>query len=112
MRKILSFMVVVLLCFGMVTPALAAKDSFVPSIGYKDGPDIVDAEMDEEDVVDCLVVTSIEEAEEKTTDIEKWNYATLNALYQEGKHVPDIEKDYRWKQLTQKLTPLFERNGG
>ena len=83
MRKILSFMMAVLLCLGMVTPALAAKDSFVPSIGYKDGPEIVDAEMNEEDMVDCLVVTSIEEAEEKTTDIYQEDRDLLLEVYEE-----------------------------
>ncbi|MGN0155521.1 MAG: serine/threonine protein kinase [Lachnospiraceae bacterium] len=50
--------------------------------------------------------------EEKTTDVEQWDYGTLHKLYEEGSGVPDIEKDYRWKQLTQKLSPLFEKNGG
>lgn len=50
--------------------------------------------------------------EAKTTDIEKWDYEKLYAFYQEGSHVPDIANDYRWKQLTQKLSPLFGRNGG
>lgn len=47
-----------------------------------------------------------------TTDVEQWDYKTLHALYEEGNQVPDIQKDYRWKQLTQKLSPLFEGNGG
>lgn len=71
MRKMLSLMLAVLLCVCLASPALAAKDGFVPSIGYKDGPEIVDAEMNEEDVVACLVVTSIQEAEAKSTDIDQ-----------------------------------------
>lgn len=50
--------------------------------------------------------------EEKTTDIEKWDYEKLYDVYQEGCQVPNISNDYRWKQLTQKLSPLFLRNGG
>lgn len=47
-----------------------------------------------------------------TADVEQWNYEKLYSLYAEGEQVPDIENDYRWKQLTQKLSPLFEKNGG
>ncbi len=50
--------------------------------------------------------------EMKTTDIEEWDYEKLHGLYQQGSRVLKIENDYRWKQLTQKLLPLFEKNGG
>lgn len=47
-----------------------------------------------------------------TTDVELWDYDSLYALYIEGSAVPDIKNDYRWRQLGQKLFPLFEKNGG
>lgn len=50
--------------------------------------------------------------EKQTTDVEQWDYNTLHTLFVEGSEVPNIQKDYRWKQLTQKLSPLFEQNGG
>ena len=50
--------------------------------------------------------------ERRTSNVEAWDYELLHALYEEGNLVPDIDKDYRWKQLKQKLTPLFEKNGG
>ena len=50
--------------------------------------------------------------EQKTTDVELWDYNSLYALYMEGNAVPNIKNDYRWKQLSQKLSPLFEKNGG
>ncbi len=50
--------------------------------------------------------------ETKTTDIEQWDYEKLHTFYQEGSRVPNISNDYRWKQLTQKLSPLFDKNGG
>lgn len=81
MRRFLSFFAAVLLCFCFASPALAAKDSFVPSIGYKDGPDIVDGEMEDEDVVGCLLVTSIQEAEEKSTDIHQEDRDLLLEVY-------------------------------
>lgn len=48
----------------------------------------------------------------KTTDVELWDYDKLYAVYNEGSKVPDIDNDYRWKQLMQKLAPLFERMEG
>lgn len=50
--------------------------------------------------------------EKTTTDVEQWDYEILHTFYEEGCKVPNIKDDYRWKQLTQKLTPLFEKNGG
>lgn len=47
-----------------------------------------------------------------TTDVERWDYDMIQKLYQKGSEVPGIKNDYRWKQLTQKLSPLFEKNGG
>ncbi len=49
--------------------------------------------------------------EQKTTNIENWDFDSLYDLFQKGNEVPGIEKDYRWKQLSQKLSPLFRRNG-
>ena len=48
----------------------------------------------------------------RTTDVEKWDYNRLHKLYEQGQQVPEIQNDYRWKQLTQKLSPLFGKNGG
>lgn len=48
----------------------------------------------------------------ETTDVEKWDYNRLHKLYEQGQQVPEIQNDYRWKQLTQKLSPLFGKNGG
>ncbi|MGN0437204.1 MAG: protein kinase [Lachnospiraceae bacterium] len=50
--------------------------------------------------------------EQKTTNVEMWNYTLLHELYETGSQVNGISGDYRWKQLTQKLVPLFEKNGG
>ena len=47
----------------------------------------------------------------KDSDVENWDYTTLSKIYDEGSKVEGIEDDYRWKQLTQKLAPLFEKNG-
>lgn len=47
-----------------------------------------------------------------TTDVEQWDYSKLHDLYEEGSKVQGIDNDYRWKQLKQKLSPLFGKNGG
>lgn len=50
--------------------------------------------------------------EQKTTNVEVWDYERLHTVYEQGSKIPGMADDYRWKQLTQKLSPLFERNGG
>ena len=69
MRKVICLMAVLLMCLTLVMPAAAAGDTFVPSISYKDGPEITEAEQNGKAVTGCVVVTSLKEAKEKTTDI-------------------------------------------
>ena len=69
MRKVICLIAVLLMCLTLVLPAAAAGDTFVPSISYKDGPEITEAEQNGKAVTGCVVVTSLKEAKEKTTDI-------------------------------------------
>ena len=69
MRRIACLLLALMMCVMVAMPAMAADDTFVPSISYKDGPDVEDATMGDEDVTGCIVVTSLKEAKEKTTDI-------------------------------------------
>ena len=48
MRKIICLLCVLVLCLSLACPAFAAQNTFVPSITYKDTPDVDDAEMDGE----------------------------------------------------------------
>lgn len=41
MRKVVSLLVVLVLCMSMVLPVFAAEDAFVPSITYKPNPEFV-----------------------------------------------------------------------
>lgn len=68
MKRFVCLLSVLLLCVTLACPAFAA-DTFVPSIGYKDGPDVENADLGGTDVHDCVVVTSIAQAEDKSTDI-------------------------------------------
>ncbi len=74
MKKMISLLLALALCLGLAGTALAA-DEFVPSITYKNGPKILSAyHIGEgvdgaEDVGSCLVVSSIRDARNKSTDI-------------------------------------------
>lgn len=45
--------------------------------------------------------------EERTVNLEQWNRDAMKELYEKGCRVPGIERDYRWKQLIQKLSPIL-----
>ena len=79
MKKYLALFVVLALSLTMALPAFAAEDVFVPSIGYKDGPTIEDFDLE----TDCLIVTSIRQAKEKTTDIHQEDRDLLLSVYEQ-----------------------------
>lgn len=85
MKKFFSVAIVLLLCVSMILPVLA-EDLFVPSISYKDGPLVERAILhengEESDVTDCVVVTSITAAKEKTTDITQEERDLLLEVYE------------------------------
>lgn len=102
MKRMICVLVVVLLCFCLVVPAMAAESSFVPSIDYKGGPEIIAAELDEEDVVRCLVVTSIPEARAQSTDIYQEDRDELLRVYDalvSGSMTLPLEGDYVIREL-------------
>ena len=102
MRKIMSLMVALLLFVGLVCPAMAAESVFVPSISYKDGPDIEEAVLSDQNVTGCLVVTSITEAREKTTDIYQEDRDLLLEVYEKldnGSMKLPLEDDYVIREL-------------
>ena len=100
MRRSIILALVLLLCIAMACPVFA--DSFVPSIGYKDGPEIEDAELKDEDVDACLVVSSLKDAEEKTTDIFQEDRDLLLDVYTQliaGTMELPLEGDYVIREL-------------
>ena len=102
MRKIMSLMVALLLFVGLVCPAMAAESVFVPSISYKDVPEIEEAEQDGKDVTGCLVVTSITGAREKTTDIYQEDRDLLLDVYKKldnGEMKLPLDEDYVIREL-------------
>jgi hypothetical protein len=102
MKKVICLLIVLMLCLSMAAPAFAAEDDFVPSIGYKDGPEIIKGEQDEKDVTDCLIVTTIKEAEEKSTDITQDDRDLLLDVYDRlmnDEMTLPIECDYEIRDL-------------
>ena len=99
MKKIITLLMAVMLCFALACPAFAAEDLFVPSIGDKDGPDIVDTELE----TDCLVITSILQAQEQSTDISQAERDLLLEVYEELKsasmQLPIGDEDYVIREL-------------
>lgn len=76
MKRFISIVTVLLLCLSLAYPAYAAEE-FVPSISYKDHPEVVPAPgggpgeiIDEDGEVidelddDCIVITPVSEAED------------------------------------------------
>ena len=80
MRRWMSLVAALLLCLTMVHPVSA--DTFVPSISYKDGPGVKEAEMDGKKVTGCVVVTSLRQADEKATDITQTDRDLLLQVYE------------------------------
>ncbi len=96
MKKLICFSVMLVLCLSLVCPALADESEFVPSIGYKDHPDVVgDVELvdPEEKVLDvvpeeCLIIVPIADVLNKTdeelTDEEKKMFEELYNKLSDG----------------------------
>ncbi len=80
MKKIISILMVLALCMSISLGAFASE--FVPSISYKDGPNVIEASLNGEDVRNCLVVTTIKNAENKTTDISEAEREALLEIYE------------------------------
>lgn len=80
MKKAICAIAVLTICLTLMCPAFAAEDTFVPSISYKDGPEIIEVE---EFPIEHLVITSIKAAREKTTDIYQEDRDLLLSVYQQ-----------------------------
>ena len=100
MRKFICLLTAVLVCVSLALPVFAAKDDFVPSIEYKDGPVITGGVLDGTDVTDCLIVTTIEQARNDSTDISEEERQLLLDLYDKLlKDELDLPLDYDYTIL-------------
>lgn len=101
MRKIVCLLSALVLLISLGASALAAT-SFVPSITFKDGPGMTWATFDGKDVSDCLVITTIKQATEKTTDItqdERDHLLDVYAKLKDGSMTLPISEDYVIREL-------------
>lgn len=101
MKKIVALILALVLILAVAAPAFAAG-TFVPSVSYKDAPEIEDAEMRDEQVGVCLEISSITDAKEKTTDIYQEDRDELLEVYaklEDGSMKLPIEGDYVIRDL-------------
>lgn len=102
MKKVICMVLVLMVTLSLALPVFAAEGEFVPSITYKDAPDIKKAEMDGDDVTPCIVVTSVGGARNKSTDITQDERNLLLAVYEDlknGKSKLPINEDYVIRDL-------------
>lgn len=102
MRKIVCLLIVALMCMTMAVSAFAAENTFVPSISYKDGPEVEKAEQNGETVTGCVVVTSLKEASQKTTDVTQEDRDLLLDVYkqlEDGSMELPLDGDYVIREL-------------
>lgn len=102
MKRIATLLLALLLIAALAAPALAAENKFVPSISYKDGPDIVSGDLDGTPAGPCLVVSSITDCRDKSTDIYQEERDLLLEVYKDlsdGTVKLPIEEDYVIREL-------------
>lgn len=113
MRKVICLMLALLMCLSVVLPAMAEESIFIPS----NGPEVKTAVMEGEDVADKLIVTSVTEAKEASTDLAQEARDLLVELYDAlsdgsadlsfGKPVDFYDLTFT-EELTADLTVVFE----
>lgn len=91
MRKLVCLLISLLMCVSMTLPVLA--EEVVPSAALE----VKEAVMNSEDVKDCVVVTSVKEAREKSTDIAQEERGLLVEIFDalsNGSMVLPVEGPY------------------
>lgn len=110
MKKIVALLLVLVLSISLVGTAFAAELEFAPSIMYKDGPAYDDAyivdegtgDLDGMGVGDCIVITTVAQARDKSTDITQEERDTLIEVYEalsDGSMTLPLEGDYVIRDL-------------
>lgn len=97
MKKAFCAIIAMVICIAMAVPAFAAEGEFVPSISYKNALEVVGAKMGNEDVGSCIIVSSILDAKNKSTDIHQNSRDLLLDVYAKlsnGTMSLPLEKDY------------------
>lgn len=99
MKKLICMLICLSLCASLALPVLAEESSrFIPSYGLE----VEEAVQDDQDVKECVVVTSVTEAEEKSTDIAQEERDLLVAVYDalsDGSMVLPVSGEYQFVEL-------------
>lgn len=98
MKKIVATFLSVVLLLTLACPAFATESIFIPS----NGMEVLRAEMENEDVKDCVVVTSIPQAKDQSTDITQDARDLLIEVYDalsDGSMELPVEGGFRYVEL-------------
>lgn len=98
MRKIIAAILSAALMLTLACTAFAAESIFIPSHGME----VMRAEMENEDVGECVVVTSIPQAKNRSTDITQEARDLLLEVYDalsDGTMELPVEGEFRYLEL-------------
>lgn len=130
MKRMVCLFAAMLLCLGLISPAYATGSVFVPSVTYKETPPVQDAVLNipvdvieklpedyhvdmeklekviedehlKEKLETCVVVTSIQQAKEKTTDIFQESRDLLLDLYEQIAESSQLVMDQKEPEQSQ-----------
>ena len=102
MKRLICMLICLTLCAGLILPVVAAESLFTPSIIDKEGPGVEDAILDGEKVDECVVVTTIEQARNGSTDISQEDRDLLLEVYEQlldGSMKLPLDGDYVIRDL-------------
>lgn len=98
MKKFLATFLAVVLMLTLACPVFATESTYIPSHGME----VLQAEMNNEDVKDCIVVTSVPQAKDQSTDITQEARDLLVEIYDalsEGTMQLPVEGEFRYLEL-------------
>lgn len=98
MKKIVATFLSVVLLLTLACPVFATESIFIPS----NGMEVLRAEMENEDVKECVVVTSVPQAKEQSTDITQETRDLLVEVYDalsDGTMQLPVEGEFRYLEL-------------
>lgn len=98
MKKIVATLLAVILLLTLACPVYATESIFIPS----NGMEVLRAEMENDDVKDCVIVTSVPEAKDQSTDITQEARDLLIEIYDAlsaGSMQLPVEGEFRYLEL-------------
>ena len=87
---------------GVIEETVAGGTEFTPSVTYKNGPLVISADLAGQNVLGCIIVTNIEQARAKSTDLHQTERDLLIEVYEKlasGEMTLPIEGEYVIRDL-------------